>query len=206
VMGEYEPKIEVQFSDIVSVAKGSSVKLECFALGNPVPVITWRRADGAPFTGKVKMNSSNGVLEIPYFQQEDAGAYECTAENSRGKNTARGRLTFYDFEHLQWVQALKDSYMAIEDTLFWECKASGKPNPMYRWLKNGDPLVLEVTSPPDFSKSPVKKTTLIPAGGEVIIECRPKASPRATFSWKKGSEVLKENKRIASGWAFTFTE
>ncbi|MGH0186705.1 UNVERIFIED_CONTAM: hypothetical protein FKN15_022814, partial [Acipenser sinensis] len=95
VMGEYEPKIEVQFSDIVSVVKGSSVKLECFALGNPVPVITWRRADGAPFTGKVKMNSSNGVLEIPYFQQEDAGAYECTAENSRGKNTARGRLTFY---------------------------------------------------------------------------------------------------------------
>ncbi|KAK1161457.1 contactin-4-like [Acipenser oxyrinchus oxyrinchus] len=238
VMGEYEPKIEVQFSDIVSVAKGSSVKLECFALGNPVPVITWRKADGAPFPGKVKMNSSNGVLEIPYFQQEDAGAYECTAENSRGKNTARGKLTFYDFEHLQWVQTLKDSYMAIEDTLFWECKASGKPNPMYRWLKNGDPLVLEdriqvenswltitrlnltdsgmyqclaennhgtiyasaelkvIASPPDFSKSPVKKTTLIPAGGEVIIECRPKASPRATFSWKKGSEVLKENQRI----------
>ncbi|MGH0189430.1 UNVERIFIED_CONTAM: hypothetical protein FKN15_035627 [Acipenser sinensis] len=49
-----------------------------------------------------------------------------------------------DFEHLQWVQTLKDSYMAIEDTLFWECKASGKPNPMYRWLKNGDPLVLEI--------------------------------------------------------------
>lgn len=33
VMGEYEPKIEVQFPEVVHVAKGSTVKLECFALG-----------------------------------------------------------------------------------------------------------------------------------------------------------------------------
>ncbi|XP_069045465.1 contactin-4 [Lepisosteus oculatus] len=239
VMGEYEPKIEVQFSDTVSVAKGSSVKLECFALGNPVPVITWRRADGNPFPGKVKINSSNGVLEIPYFRPEDAGIYECIAENSRGRNVAKGRLIFYDVEHLHWVQTLKDSYMSIEDDLYWECKASGKPKPTYRWLKNGELLVLEdriqiengrltitnlslmdsgmyqclaenrhgiiyasaelkvVASPPDFSKSPVRKTTMIQKGGEVTIECRPKASPRATFSWKKGGEILQESKRVA---------
>ncbi|GAA6091523.1 contactin-4, partial [Tachysurus ichikawai] len=33
VMGEYEPKIEVQFEEILHVLKGSSVRLECFALG-----------------------------------------------------------------------------------------------------------------------------------------------------------------------------
>lgn len=33
VMGEYEPKIEVQFEKMLHVAKGSSVRLECFALG-----------------------------------------------------------------------------------------------------------------------------------------------------------------------------
>lgn len=33
IMGEYEPKIEVQFPEIVHVAKGLTVKLECFALG-----------------------------------------------------------------------------------------------------------------------------------------------------------------------------
>lgn len=32
-MGEYEPKIEVNFPDTVPAAKGSTVKLECFALG-----------------------------------------------------------------------------------------------------------------------------------------------------------------------------
>lgn len=33
VMGEYEPKIEVQFPEFVHITKGSTVKLECFALG-----------------------------------------------------------------------------------------------------------------------------------------------------------------------------
>lgn len=37
-MGEYEPKIEVQFPEVVPVAKSSTVTLECFALGKYVPV------------------------------------------------------------------------------------------------------------------------------------------------------------------------
>lgn len=65
-----------------------------FAL-SPVPTITWRRADGKPIARKARRHKSNGILEIPNFQQEDAGQYECVAENSRGKNVARGQLTFY---------------------------------------------------------------------------------------------------------------
>lgn len=36
IMGEYEPKIEVQFPEVTPVAKGQTVKLECFALGKYV--------------------------------------------------------------------------------------------------------------------------------------------------------------------------
>lgn len=42
VMGEYEPKIEVQFPEVVPVAKSSTVTLECFALGKYVPVCVIR--------------------------------------------------------------------------------------------------------------------------------------------------------------------
>ncbi|XP_076839736.1 contactin-3 isoform X1 [Brachyhypopomus gauderio] len=141
VMGEYEPKIEVHFPDTVPAAKGSVVTLECFALGNPVPEITWRRANGVPFPSKVKMKNSNVVLEIPSFQQEDAGVYECVAENKMGKNTVRGRLSFH--AKPQWVQTMRDSALAIEERLFWECRANGKPKPSYSWLKNGEQLTAE---------------------------------------------------------------
>ncbi|XP_063072502.1 contactin-4 [Engraulis encrasicolus] len=239
VMGEYEPKIEVQFADILHVAKGSSVKLECFALGNPVPSISWRRADGSPLPGKIKINNANGVLEIPYFRPEDAGLYECVAENSRGRNVARGQLVFDNVEHLHWVQTLRDAHMAIEGSLQWECRANGKPKPTYTWLRNGEPIPAEdrvrveggklfisninvldagmyqcaavnlhgviyasaelkvVASPPDFSRNPVKKSTLVQQGGEAIIECRPHASPRASFSWRRGGDFLRSTKRRA---------
>ncbi|XP_020863232.1 contactin-3 [Phascolarctos cinereus] len=236
VMGEYEPKIEVQFPESLPAAKGSTVKLECFALGNPVPQINWRRSDGLPFSGKIKMKKSNGMLEIPNFQQEDAGLYECIAENSRGKNVARGRLTYYAKPH--WVQMIKDVEAAVEDNLYWECRASGKPKPSYRWLKNGDGLVVEeriqlengalsiadlnvndsgmyqciaenkhglvyssaelkvVASAPDFSKNPMKKLIQVQIGSLVIFDCKPKASPKAHCSWKKGDEILQSSERI----------
>ncbi|KAM9759115.1 contactin-3 isoform 1-T3 [Menidia menidia] len=141
VMGEYEPKIEVHFPDPVPAAKESVVKLECFALGNPVPEISWRRTSGVPFPSKVKMKNSNAVLEIPNFQQEDAGTYECMAENRRGKNAARGRISFHAKPH--WLQTITDTALSIEENLFWECKASGKPKPSYSWLRNGEQVTAE---------------------------------------------------------------
>ncbi|KAM9227135.1 contactin-4 [Leptosomus discolor] len=236
VMGEYEPKIEVQFPESVPSAKGTTVKLECFALGNPVPTISWRRADGKQIPRKARRHRSSGLLEIPNFQQEDAGLYECVAENVRGKNVARGQLTFY--AQPNWIQKISDAHTAIEDSVVWECRASGRPKPSYRWLKDGEPLLpqgrvqleqgsLTITNvslsdagmyqcvaenrhgiifasaelsviavSPDFSKTLLKKLTLVKVGGEVIIECKPKASPRPTYSWKKGKDILRENERI----------
>ncbi|XP_031423000.2 contactin-3 isoform X2 [Clupea harengus] len=140
-MGEYEPKIEVHFPDSVPAAKGSVVRLECFALGNPVPEISWRKTTGDPFPNKVKLRNSNAILEVPRFQQEDAGMYECVAENSRGKNAVRGRLSFHAKPH--WLQTMKDTTLSIEEHLAWECKASGRPKPSYSWLKNGEMLTAE---------------------------------------------------------------
>uniref|UniRef100_A0A3B4TRX1 Contactin-3-like n=1 Tax=Seriola dumerili TaxID=41447 RepID=A0A3B4TRX1_SERDU len=138
------PKIEVNFPDNVPAAKGSTVTLECFALGNPVPEITWKRANGVPFPSKVKMKYSKAVLELPSFQQDDTGGYECVAENKMGKNTAAGRLDIsVSSAKPQWIQTMKDTALAIEERLYWECRANGKPKPSYTWLKNGQPLLSE---------------------------------------------------------------
>lgn len=67
----------------------------CLVSFSPVPSISWRRVDGSPFPRKVDARKASGVLEIPYFQQEDTGTYECVAENPRGMNTVKGKLSFY---------------------------------------------------------------------------------------------------------------
>ncbi|XP_063112265.1 contactin-5 [Cavia porcellus] len=138
VMGEYEPKIEVHFPFTVTAAKGTTVKMECFALGNPVPTITWMKVNGY-IPSKSRLRKSQAVLEIPNVQLEDAGIYECRAENSRGKNSFRGQLQIYTYPH--WVEKLNDTQLDSGSPLRWECKATGKPRPTYRWLKNGVPLL-----------------------------------------------------------------
>lgn len=49
----------------------------------------------SPLPGKVKYSKSQATLEIPNFQQEDEGFYECIASNLRGRNLAKGQLIFY---------------------------------------------------------------------------------------------------------------
>ncbi|XP_059566626.1 contactin-5 [Myotis daubentonii] len=90
---------------------------------------------------KSRLRKSQAVLEIPNVQLDDAGVYECRAENSRGKNSFRGQLQVYTYPH--WVEKLNDTQLDSGSPLRWECKATGKPRPTYRWLKNGVPLLTQ---------------------------------------------------------------
>ncbi|XP_025231628.1 contactin-6 isoform X5 [Theropithecus gelada] len=59
------------------------------------------------------------------------------------------------------------------------------------------PLVQRTdASAPDFSKSPVKKNSFVQVGGDIVIECKPNAFPRAAISWKRGTETLRQSKRM----------
>ncbi|CAL8374907.1 unnamed protein product, partial [Gadus morhua 'NCC'] len=140
VMGEYEPKIEVHFPPSVLAAKGLTVRLECFALGNPVPTITWRKINGN-IPKKARLRKSQAVLEIPSAQLDDSGTYECKAENPRGGTAFKGHLQVYTLP--QWSRLINDTQLDSGETLHWECKAAGRPRPTYHWLLNGSPLMIQ---------------------------------------------------------------
>lgn len=40
----------------------------------------------------------------------------------------------------QLIEKPQDVQKLIDDSLVWECKATGKPKPSYRWMKNGENL------------------------------------------------------------------
>lgn len=48
---------------------------------------------------------------------------------------------------------------------------------------------------PDFSQNLLKPQTLARQGGDILIECKPRMSPRGVISWRKGKEALRESHR-----------
>uniref|UniRef100_A0A8B9RJ56 Contactin 4 n=1 Tax=Astyanax mexicanus TaxID=7994 RepID=A0A8B9RJ56_ASTMX len=132
----YESQIEIQCKYVYIMCKYINIYI-C----SPAPAISWRRVDGVPFARKVDMRKISGVLEIPYFQQEDGGTYECIAENLKGRNSVQGKLSFYAPPQL--IEKPQDLQKAIGDAVVWECTATGKPKPSYRWMKNGENLEAE---------------------------------------------------------------
>lgn len=50
-------------------------------------------------------------------------------------------------------------------------------------------------SAPTFPLNQMRKTIIITKGQEVVIECKPQASPKPTITWKKGDKALRESKR-----------
>ncbi|NXH19410.1 CNTN6 protein, partial [Bucco capensis] len=78
----------------------------------------------------------------------------------------------------------------LSDSGLYQCVAENKYDTIYA---NAELRV--IAAAPDFSKNPVKKLSVVQVGGEVTIACKPSASPRAVITWRKGSEVLHQDKR-----------
>ncbi|KAK1341254.1 hypothetical protein QTO34_017657 [Cnephaeus nilssonii] len=137
----YPADIVVQFKDIYALM-GQNVTLECFALGNPVPDIRWRKVL-EPMPSTAEISTSGAVLKIFNIQLEDEGTYECEAENIRGRTDTRQEFMFKILPFLlisafpEWVEHINDTEVDIGSDLYWPCVATGKPIPTIRWLKNG---------------------------------------------------------------------
>uniref|UniRef100_A0A3Q4N4V3 Contactin-2 n=1 Tax=Neolamprologus brichardi TaxID=32507 RepID=A0A3Q4N4V3_NEOBR len=229
------PTIKVRFLADTYALAGHTTQLECFAYGNPVPKVRWRKVDGL-MPSKAGPTVEGPTLTLPELSFDDEGIYECEAYNSEGRDTYQGRINVQ--AQPEWLQVMTDSEVEISSDLQWSCVAAGKPRPSVRWLRNGQPLStqdrVEVNGvhlriinlaledsgmyqcvaenkhgtiystaelrvqvqAPDFRLNPVRK--LIPAarGGQVMIDCRPRAAPKPSLFWSRGTELLTNSSRI----------
>ncbi|SPP80725.1 neural cell adhesion molecule 1 isoform X2 [Drosophila guanche] len=67
----------------LQVKKGSSVRIECSATGNPMPNVTWSRKNNILPNGEEKLHSH--VLSIENVDRHKGGVYICTANNRVGQ-------------------------------------------------------------------------------------------------------------------------
>uniref|UniRef100_A0A8I3W0A9 Contactin 2 n=1 Tax=Callithrix jacchus TaxID=9483 RepID=A0A8I3W0A9_CALJA len=145
----FAPSIKARFPAETYALVGQQVTLECFAFGNPVPRIKWRKVDGSL---SPQWATAEPTLQIPSVSFEDEGTYECEAENSKGRDTVQGRIIVQalapDFR-LNPVRRLIPAARGGEIVI--PCQPRAAPKAVVLWSKGTEILVnsSRVTVTPD---------------------------------------------------------
>ncbi|XP_023267718.1 immunoglobulin superfamily DCC subclass member 4-like isoform X1 [Seriola lalandi dorsalis] len=87
------PPVILQPPETVSLSRGNTARFVCNSSGEPPPVLHWLK-NGQPIKSfrRVKTQSP-GVLLINQLALEDAGYYQCIADNGLGTACATAKLT-----------------------------------------------------------------------------------------------------------------
>ncbi|XP_046530474.1 hemicentin-2 isoform X1 [Equus quagga] len=117
---------------------GGSVQLDCVVLGDPAPDIRWIK-DGLPLQGShLRHRLQNGSLTIHRTKMDDAGQYQCLAENEMGAVEKVVVLVLQSAPVIQ-VEPQNVTVRAGDDVAL-RCQATGEPAPTVEWLRAGQPL------------------------------------------------------------------
>uniref|UniRef100_A0A8C5DYJ5 Contactin 1b n=1 Tax=Gouania willdenowi TaxID=441366 RepID=A0A8C5DYJ5_GOUWI len=131
---KYPADIRIKFPDTTAML-ASNITLECFALGNPIPHIVWRKVDATDLPANHEISESGAVLHLYNIQYEDVGGYECEAINTKGKDWHKAWL--YVESAPEWAETINNTQIDIGSEHTMRCVASGKPFPFIRWYKDG---------------------------------------------------------------------
>ncbi|XP_015440495.1 PREDICTED: interference hedgehog-like [Dufourea novaeangliae] len=118
------------------VLRGKNVTLECFAVGYPVPYVTWSRLGSRLPTNSIKIPSG---LMITNVQPADRGEYDCMW-NSNGAQI-KSVIILKVMEAPKVAKAPKTSTFSEGGELELSCTVTGEPHPRVEWLINGESLL-----------------------------------------------------------------
>lgn len=87
------PPVILQPPETVSLSRGNTARFVCNSTGEPPPVLHWLK-NGQPIKSVRRVKAqSPGVLLINQLALEDAGYYQCIADNGLGTACATAKLT-----------------------------------------------------------------------------------------------------------------
>ena len=105
--------------------------------GYPAPVVIWKRVTGQLPQERVKYNNSN--LQLLHAQKIDSDVYLCSATNLLGSFEKKTLVVIVS--HPRFTVKPPVSILALlGDTLALNCSATGDPQPVISWRKQGGHL------------------------------------------------------------------
>uniref|UniRef100_A0A1W7RA45 Neuronal cell adhesion molecule n=1 Tax=Hadrurus spadix TaxID=141984 RepID=A0A1W7RA45_9SCOR len=119
--------------------RGGVARFSCIFGGNPLPEIVWRKKERTGLSSRYTYDHYGKTLEIKSTDFEDEGTYECTASNGVGK-TQTHAMTLNVRAAPYWIVAPNNTNSADDETVMFECIASGIPEPRLQWFMNGVPI------------------------------------------------------------------
>ncbi|KAI8489178.1 Immunoglobulin domain [Branchiostoma belcheri] len=118
----------------------SSVTIECFATGRPIPTISWERLD-APLPPKAR--PSNSKLVITDVTQDEAGTYRCTARNSLGSVSDEARIIFNSPP--EFLDFIPPESKGIGERVIFQCPPVRGTQPLrYTWFADDQAITSDI--------------------------------------------------------------
>uniref|UniRef100_A0A671QIW4 Contactin 1b n=1 Tax=Sinocyclocheilus anshuiensis TaxID=1608454 RepID=A0A671QIW4_9TELE len=185
----YPADIRVKFPKTYALVH-QNITLECFALGNPLPHIRWRKLD-ADLLPNYEVSMNGALLHLINVQYEDEGSYECETLNVKGMDWYR-----------QWLYVEgKTNSNTAKGTPSFVLHSKKRTGSVFKTVHNycwrlSVSKCLFTACAPTFIYNPVKKVLLGAENRRVVIECKPRAAPKPKFIWKRGSELLTNSSRM----------
>ncbi|XP_021185695.3 hemicentin-1 isoform X2 [Helicoverpa armigera] len=127
---DFPPTIS-QSMEIYEIIEGKSLTLPCKAVGNPKPVIDWKR-NGTAISSSEKYSIEDGALVIKNLNESDSTSYTCEAQNYVGSANAAFIVRVYTapkISGLAEVKVIRGSNAVIECNII-----KGAPAPNITWL------------------------------------------------------------------------
>ncbi|XP_050527006.1 neogenin isoform X2 [Daktulosphaira vitifoliae] len=119
--------------------EGSVITLDCAAVGNPRPQISWLKdgttIDVSYLDSRFRIIGTGG-LQIAQVNKKDDGNYVCRAENHEDSTDVSATLEVQSKPI--FIRKPKDTMVLEKEDVTLECDVEGKPTPRIIWLKNGD--------------------------------------------------------------------
>ncbi|XP_058645547.1 protein sidekick-1 isoform X2 [Onychostoma macrolepis] len=143
-----------------------TVELHCQAKGVPTPKLEWFK-DAIPLSTlnnpRYKLTSSM-VLQVRRIQLEDAGIFQCFAENTAGEIQAYTNLVVTSVSP-SFTTPPSDITVTDGTSAVFTCETSGAPKPAIVWRKGSQVLASGSVQMPRF--------TLLESGGLQILPIMP---------------------------------